>query len=330
MSESSGTTVDSVQSLLGALQRVEQKEGKLLFFRGHASVIDGPLQPGIYRTSKAIENERTMFTELITRCPADFREAKSTFEKLVKMQHYSLPTRLLDITDNPLVALYFACEAKLKKDESKEDEYEDGELLIFAFDRDKVKYFDSDTISVISNLARMPHNFLIGEATESEASVGEFNKLSEIGSLHNEIQSEKPHFKPIIRREDVESVACVRPKLDNNRVIRQGAAFLAFGISGVKGKCAEIPRTVERCVSGESRLRIPWDKKEEIRRQLALIGVSGDTLFPELENVAVWLRSKYGLLDEEEKSAAEILAKKGVKPQLIPFLYFLHRKGKSE
>jgi hypothetical protein len=64
-----------------------------------------------------------MFREYILRNPNEFEHEKTTFEKLVKMQHYSLPTRLLDITSNALVGLFFAVQKNNNCD---------GELIIFG------------------------------------------------------------------------------------------------------------------------------------------------------------------------------------------------------
>ena len=60
---------------------------------------------------------------------------------LVRMQHYDLPTRLLDITTNPLIALYFACADGVDYD---------GEVIIFQLPLARVRYFDSDTVSCLS------------------------------------------------------------------------------------------------------------------------------------------------------------------------------------
>lgn len=49
--------------------------------------------------------------------PEAFFNLNTDFEILSKMQHYELPTRLLDFTTNPLIALFFSCnELANKKD----------------------------------------------------------------------------------------------------------------------------------------------------------------------------------------------------------------------
>lgn len=103
-----------------------------MFFRGHANKEWG-LVPGIYRTESAIKKEDYLVHNLIRHCPIDFQNCESSFEKLVKM-HYELPTRLLDISMNPLVALYFAAIGERDKEK-------DGEMLIFLITRvrDKAK-----------------------------------------------------------------------------------------------------------------------------------------------------------------------------------------------
>jgi len=67
-------------------------------------------------------------------------------DRLARMQHYSLPTRLLDLTTNPLVALYFAC---------KDAPTRRGEVIALTVKRRDVKYFDSDTASCLANLSHL-------------------------------------------------------------------------------------------------------------------------------------------------------------------------------
>lgn len=48
----------------------------------------------------------------------------SRFDILAKLQHFGFPTRLLDVSSNPLVALYFACSDKNEMEN-------DGAVYIF-------------------------------------------------------------------------------------------------------------------------------------------------------------------------------------------------------
>jgi hypothetical protein len=72
--------------------------------------ISARLSPSVFGSSGRIENEKLLFNQLLAMNPSDFAADSTTLDKLVRMQHHGLSTRLLDIIANPLMGLYFACE----------------------------------------------------------------------------------------------------------------------------------------------------------------------------------------------------------------------------
>lgn len=280
--------IGAISHFLSRLKDIGREKGKILFFRGHSKKCF-KLEPSIYRNPGLISNEATMLKELILRCPNDFSGGISTFESLVKMQHYGLPTRLLDITSNPLAALHFACE-------THEEDDDDGKVIVFGFDIEKVKYFDSDTVSVLSNLSRQPVDFEVPpyddvddlDTVAVKKLLSDFNNTKAIQLLLHDVRQDKPHFEPIIRPIDLSCVLCVKPKLDNPRIIRQDGAFLLFGIDRIK---TQPPALADKFIVDEFIIR--RDGKKELSSELANFGVTKATLFPEIERVATHIKDYY-------------------------------------
>ena len=88
--------------------------GETLVFRGMSNCEWLPLPSLARYTGNDVTIEYTMVNEFLTLRPEAFDGLKSNFEILAKMQHFGLPTRLLDFTTNSLVALFFACSSSPK------------------------------------------------------------------------------------------------------------------------------------------------------------------------------------------------------------------------
>ncbi len=258
--------INTVAEFANALGQFPLSKSDVRLFRGHDNK-SYRMVPGVYREPILVKNENNLIRECVIRCPDQFPAALPFFEVLVKLQHYGLPTRLLDLTANALAALFFACQGK-------PDIL--GEVIVLDISKKELKYYDSDTVSVISNIARRGTLFDLDKLPKN---VAQFNKQSVVQRLLHHIRAHQPAFRAIIKPSDLRRVLAVRAKLDNARIVRQEGAFLLYGIDGPKTVCPKIPS--EWIVCGKKH-RIIVSDKVALRKELKSFGVSDQSLFPEL------------------------------------------------
>ena len=255
------------------------------YYRGQQN-INWSVKPSIFR-GNWINHEKDFIEEMLINNPHDFENANTTLEKLTKMQHYNAPTRLLDLTKNPYIALYFACE-KIKNSDKKNY----GEIVFFTTqDGQTEKYFDSDAVSIVSNLAMMPNKFDIGDEM---LSVKDFNNQedADIQYLLHQIKYEKPHFLDIINPSDLHKCFIVHVKLENKRIINQQGLFLLVGMGKQKTEPADVNENIYKIDSKKLIFVIPENRKSEILRQLNTMNINKKFIYPEIDDVADYLKNE--------------------------------------
>lgn len=264
----------------------EEKADEMLFYRGH-SLLDYTLVPGIKRSSGWFKNENIMYHELLVRCAQSFVNCQTHLEYLVEMQHYGLPTRLLDITENPLVALYFACCSNKNRL---------GEVIILTTGNDHVRYAKSDTASILAALPTLNYEEqirLYDLCTNGipEPRDADYQLLA--GKLASEVKSRNPAFEPRIKKSDLIGHVFVTPIRSNQRIMKQDGSFIICGLTREHGDSNMLDDL--RCTDSDNkRLVLVIKEKEKILQELDTLSINHATLFPEIDDVAEYLKGKYG------------------------------------
>lgn len=262
---------NSLSDLFKLLDKPPPEPGSVRLYRGHSDK-NHVLRPSLFRKPEHRKVERHILRELLAIQPNEFRDDKTAFERLVRMQHYGLPTRLLDLTYNPLVGLFFACWHHPDRD---------GTFFRFRVRGTAVKYFDSDAVSCVANLSN-----LTGRERDEIRALQDSAVLgsSAVGTrLLHFIKGEKPYFEPRIELHDLKSVFAVRPQQTNRRILAQQGAFLIFGLVSLlkKSSAIEIDRKT-----------VPAAAKKGLLAELDRININESTLFPEIESAAKYIISK--------------------------------------
>lgn len=256
--------------------------GRTIFYRGHEEA-NYILIPSLMRKQSWLVNERKMYNELIINCPKNFENMKSHLEYIVEMQHYGLPTRLLDITANPLVALYFACK-------NNPEAY--GEIVVFSIEDSDIKYSQSDTVSILASLPLFEYEKqqeIYKDATNPKLTQEQFNK--KIERLLHEVKTEKPAFKDQVIKEDLLHSLVVLPLKNNKRILKQDGAFILCGLSK-DYRNLDINDLRYKDQNGKRQLFI-IENKNKFLESLNAFSINQATLFPEIDDVADYIKSKY-------------------------------------
>lgn len=276
-------TIRSVSEYLECLSKIKMEPkttfsvGCFTLFRGQANA-NWLLSPSLYRQN-LFEVENLLLTEIKHICPNEFGDNR--FDSLVKMQHFGMPTRLLDVTTNPLVSLYFACE-------SSEQSNEDG--IVYIFPNMPVSWSNDPLVDLVMDFVYdyFPRKMWLDQMLDQS------QKKYRNGSyrLMPDTIDSLLHYLTI-------PAFAVMPAKTNERIEAQDGAFFVFGMHFSNREVSTNPGTVGRVYYNfvpieidnvqqiwkkTETLRIPAAAKKGILNQLDILGINERKLFPDLSH----------------------------------------------
>ncbi len=289
-------TADSLVDFINYLKKIKiDTNTSTLFFRGETKDYGATaLLPQLFRLEGWLNNEHDLLNDYVAKFPEIFPKGTSTFEIMVYADHYGLPVRLLDITSSAFTGLFMACYNYKGQEETSPEN--DGVVYIFKVKNEEIKNWNSDKVTLLSNIARMESNFLTTGKNES-TNLTEKDWWMWMKNLMHTIKDEKPDFyymypktKMSKYKTDFDKIVCVRPKMINTRILNQKGAYFLFGINGKKSdyKNLKFDETVEIFS-----ITISGKQKSNFLTLLANCGCDKMTMFPDMENVCDAIRSKY-------------------------------------
>ncbi len=231
------------------------QETTFLWFRGQSNQ-KWKLEPSIYRSEywKYLEREAVRDFELFTN-KLIHREPANQLEWLFLMQHYGLPTRLLDWTESHLVALYFSV---LDYSDTC-----DGAVWIIDPWSLNIATYGQKAIPTSSN-----------EKLVAEYTLGDPNLVE------REVSGTLP--------------VAIRPARNSERIISQKGTFTIHGKNTKSlDKIIEEHNSNGKNKISLNKEIIDGTCKLKILKELYLAGISYSVLFPEIQGICNDIKIRY-------------------------------------
>ena len=256
-----------------------------------------PPVPGIYRHRGLVEHESDILNEAIRMFPSQFKDDKTTFEVLTRMQHYGYATRLLDVTPKITTAI-----AMVLSPDTHGNRHVDktGFIHIYRVSQDKIKYSTGDTVTALSNLARINYKHVDLEDLNYLAYECKNERAGFIWMSKSNRRMDKQGVSQKLDR-DIQKVWCVKPVVNNPRIDFQLGEFFLFGCGHQKQmldvSLSEMDYTNEvAATEGIARiavLAVHPDAKSELVKMETYLDIGVERIYPDFHYHSQTINDKY-------------------------------------
>lgn len=248
-------------------------------YRGHSNHKKYKLLPGIFRERVVSPGcTTTEYSQLEFNILNDFISEACRFVKDIPVedipawleiaQHFGVPTRLLDFTENPLVALYFSCIGSPK---------EDATVWILNEPVYNKKFFLEGPLVLTIKSKQMVSKIVSDEIVYQDYQVQHYNN---------------PDY--------IQWPWIYKPHYHEERMNLQSSIFMIWGAD--RRPLTEFVSTnefmTEETVTNQANglicnIIIPANRKHELLNQLNLCGINEKFIYPGMDGIGRYINQKY-------------------------------------